>query len=350
MKTKEIIEDITLDEEEEIDLEDLTEEVAGEEPAEQDSFSAKQLQRMAESYPELSLEEEIELGKKMRAGDKAAKQKLINSNLRYAIVIAKLWKRRTYATPTSTSLDDMIQNAVVGLMLGVEKYDPQKKVRLISFARHDVNQSIRRGLDTETHMVKLPSWRAERIALLRHVGTMLERELGRWPTAKELYEYFEHRLSLETIQEHLALAGNREHVSIDADCDWSEKPGASKESPGECSMLDRMEDTSNLLEREKREDRESLREAWSIIKNDPEITERERVAAKALFSKNMHLAEAGVYMKECGFPGAGGAAMTKENVRLIERSLIAKIREKMQVETPREEREKQAQKRTRRRK
>lgn len=338
MKTKEIIEDIALDEEEEIDLEDLTEEVAGEEPAEQDSFSVKQLQRMAESYPELSLEEEIDLGRKMRAGDKAAKQKLINSNLRYAIVIAKLWRRRTYNPATSTSLDDMIQNAVIGLLAGVEKYDPEKKRRLISFAKHDINQGIRRGLETETHIVKLPAWRSERIALLRHVGTALERELGRWPTAQEFYEYFEHRLSLETIQEHLTLAGNRTHVSIDADCDWSEKPGASKENPGECSMLDRMEDTNIITERERREDREALREAWSIIKNDPDITEKERVAAKALFSKNLHLAEAGVYMKDCGFPGAGGAAMTKENVRLIEKSLIAKIRKKMQVETPREER------------
>lgn len=343
MKTKEIIEDIVLDEEEETDLEDLTKEVTGEESAEQDSFSVKQLQRMAESYPELSLEEEMDLGRKMHAGDRTARQRLINSNLRYAITIAKLWRRRTYATATSTSLDDMIQNAVIGLLIGVKKYDPEKGRRLITFARHDINQGIRRGLEEETNVVKIPAWRSERIAMLRHAGVALEKELGRWPTAKELYEYFEHRFSLETIQEHLTLAGNRAHVSIDGECDRSGNSGASKgDDGGENTMLDRMEDSSAVLDREQREDKEALQEAWAIIKNDPEIAERERAAAKALFSKNMHLTEAGVYLKNCGFTGVGGAAMTKENVRLIEKSLIAKIRRKMQVETPREERQKQA--------
>jgi RNA polymerase primary sigma factor len=131
------------------------------------------LQRIR-GYPLLSAAREVQLAKQIEAGDKDAKEEMINSNLRLVISIANRYRRRDLA------LLDLIQDGVLGLMRATEKFDWRRGHKFSTYASWWIRQAIKRGHETSSRTIRLPVHvveRTQRISLVeRELGTKLRRE------------------------------------------------------------------------------------------------------------------------------------------------------------------------------
>lgn len=128
----------------------------------------------------LSRDEEIELAKKIEAGDKNSVEKLIKSNLRLVIKIAKI-----YVT-TEWQLEDLIQEGNIGLMKAIEKYDYRKNVRFATYASWWIKQGIIRSITCKRRAIRLPHRKEEKVRQLKKVTTELNQNLNRNPSIKEV--------------------------------------------------------------------------------------------------------------------------------------------------------------------
>ena len=102
-------------------------------------------------YPLLSREEEVTLAKKIEAGDPRAKNKMIESNLRLAISIAKKYQQK------GCSLEDLIQESNMGLMKAVERFDWRKGFKFSTYAYWWIKQSVRTHIASQASDIKLPA-------------------------------------------------------------------------------------------------------------------------------------------------------------------------------------------------
>ena len=100
-------------------------------------------------YPLLSPEEETELAKKAVAGDTAAREQLINSNLRFVVSVAKQYESTGYG------LMDLINEGNLGLLSAVEKYDPERGYHFISYAVWWIRQSILKAINEKARAIRL---------------------------------------------------------------------------------------------------------------------------------------------------------------------------------------------------
>src|SRR5579859_8178584 len=108
------------------------------------------LSRLTQS-PLLTPEEEIILTRAVQAGDKLAKHRLIESNMRLVINIAKTYRNR------SIPLEDLIQEGAIGLMQAAERFDPDKGFRFSTYATHWIRQAIGRAIDNKGKAIRLPA-------------------------------------------------------------------------------------------------------------------------------------------------------------------------------------------------
>jgi len=123
--------------------------------------SFDQLLRSAEHYPLLKHEEVIELSKRIEKGDLAAKDKLINSNLRLVVSVARNYQGQ------GLSLGDLVQEGMLGLIRAAEKFDYRKGYRFSTYATIWIRQALQRGLDNTGRTVRVPAHVAQRIRKLR---------------------------------------------------------------------------------------------------------------------------------------------------------------------------------------
>ena len=133
-------------------------------------------------YPLLSFEEEISLAEKVANGDSAARSKMINSNLRLVVKMA-----RSYQTATG-SLMDLVQEGNLGLIKAVEKYDFRKNVRFCTYAVWWIKQAITRYLTDRNRSIRLPYRKEE---FLRHIQDYMHEfsvEHKRSPSLEEISE------------------------------------------------------------------------------------------------------------------------------------------------------------------
>ena len=193
--------DFTKDEEgEEIDLDavDLLEGIGTEDPV-------RMYLKEIGTVPLLTAEEEYSLAMKKQAGDEYAKQRLIEANLRLVVSIAKRYTGR------GMSFLDLVQEGNLGLIKGVEKFDPEKGFKLSTYATWWIRQSVTRALADQARTIRVPVHMVETINKMSKMQRKLTLELGYEPSVKELAEHLD--MTEEKVQEIMQIA--REPASLE---------------------------------------------------------------------------------------------------------------------------------------
>lgn len=132
--------------------------------------------------PLITVEEEIELAKRISKGDDQARDKMITANLRLVVKIAQDYSN------IGLSLLDLINEGNIGLMKAVERFDPSKGGKLSTYASWWIKQSIKRALANQSKTIRLPVHMVDRVTQIRRTTQQLSEKLGREPTDEELAE------------------------------------------------------------------------------------------------------------------------------------------------------------------
>lgn len=130
--------------------------------------------------PLLTPRQEIELARKIKNGDRQARELMISANLRLVVTIARDYV--DYGLP----LLDLISEGNIGLMKAVERFDPEKRAKLSTYAVWWIRQTIKRALSNQGKLVRLPVHLGDKMSKMRRVALRMGEELGREPTDEEL--------------------------------------------------------------------------------------------------------------------------------------------------------------------
>src|SRR5213595_2373918 len=134
----------------------------------------------ASRYPLLTREEEVELAQRIERGDLEAKERLINSNLRLVIKFARRYQGH------GLSLQDLVQEAMLGLIRAAEKFDWRRGYKFSTYAVLWIKQAIQRGLDNTGRSVRIPAHVAQRERTVARVESELRARLDRDPSEEEI--------------------------------------------------------------------------------------------------------------------------------------------------------------------
>ncbi len=181
------------------------------EASEERTFEADALPASADSlqlflneigrYPLLTAAEEVALAKRVERGDLAAKERMINSNLRLVVHVAKRY--RGHGVP----FGDLIQDGVIGLNRAVEKFDWRKGFKFSTYATWWIRQAVQRSVAGQARTIRVPTHVHERRQTLSRHARKLETELGRPPTEQELAKST--GLKLQHVEEALSVPESR---------------------------------------------------------------------------------------------------------------------------------------------
>jgi RNA polymerase primary sigma factor len=153
----------------------------------------------------LTHQEEIDLSLRAKAGDRRARQRLIEKNLRLVVSVAK--KYRGYGLP----FEDLIQEGNIGLMKAVEKFDPDRGFRFSTYATWWIRQAVQRAVADKGRTIRVPVHLADKISKIGRTEGELTARLGRRPTEGEIAE----RLGWPLEQVRLVLNATPDAASLD---------------------------------------------------------------------------------------------------------------------------------------
>ena len=192
-------EDISMEEEEEVEIDiSLPKGINVDDPV---RMYLKEIGKV----PLLTAEEEIELAKKMEAGDEEAKKKLCEANLRLVVSIAKRYVGR------GMLFLDLIQEGNLGLIKAVDKFDWRKGYKFSTYATWWIRQAITRSIADQARTIRIPVHMVETINKLIRISRQLLQEYGREPTPEEIA--LEMDMPEEKVREILKIA--QEPVSLE---------------------------------------------------------------------------------------------------------------------------------------
>ena len=200
-------------------------------------------------YPLLTLDEEVELTTLAQAGDERAKKKLIESNLRFVISIAKQYIHQ------GIPLEDLIMEGNIGLMTAISKFDPTRGFKLSTYAVWWIRQSILHALADKGRSVRLPLNQVGLMTRVRRAAQLFYQQNERFPLSEELAEILQ--LPIEKIEDVLQLSSSE--LSLDTPVG----------EEGDISMGDMLEST--MPSTDYGMDQESLRDdiqRWLLVLKD----------------------------------------------------------------------------------
>jgi len=288
-------------------LEDLEEEVDdGEDLLSQDQYfddasddSVRLYLREIGKIPLLNAEEELALAQRVVAGEKKAKDKMAEANMRLVVSIAKRYSGR--------GLDflDLIQEGNTGLLRAVEKFDPDKGFKFSTYATWWIRQAITRAIADQARTIRIPVHMVETINKLLRTQRRMTQELNREPTIEELGK----ELEMEPEKVEYVMKIKQDITSLDA--------GVGRDGDDEDSVLrDFIEDEDSATPEESAASQLLKEQVQSILST---LSDREQKIIKMRFGlengKSHTLEEVGQEF-----------AVTRERIRQIEAKALAKLR------------------------
>jgi len=156
-------------------------------------------------HPLLTKEEEFELARRIRGGDKAALDKLVNSNLRFVVSVAKKFLNQ------GLSYMDLIAEGNIGLITAAKRFDERRDFRFISYAVWWIRQAIQKAIAEQTNTVRLPINRSQQAQKMKRVSQKLEQLHGRTIREDEIAE----AMSLDPRKMGQIRAASRPLMSLD---------------------------------------------------------------------------------------------------------------------------------------
>jgi RNA polymerase primary sigma factor len=142
----------------------------------------EQLLREAGKFRLLEPHEEIELAQRIEKGDLEAKERLINCNLRLVVSVARKYQGQ------GLSMNDLVQEGMLGLIRAAEKFDWRKGFRFSTYATIWIRQALQRGLDNTGRTIRLPAHVAQRARKVERAERELTVKLGEEPTIDQIAE------------------------------------------------------------------------------------------------------------------------------------------------------------------
>jgi RNA polymerase primary sigma factor len=144
-------------------------------------------------HPLLTADEEVELAKRIERGDQEAKERMINSNLRLVVSLAR--KYQGHDLP----LLDLIQEGILGLIRAAEKFDWRRGYKFSTYATFWIRQAIQRGIANKSRTIRVPVHIGQRERKIARAGRELRAQLGREPTDEEIAKAAD--ITVEDIEE-----------------------------------------------------------------------------------------------------------------------------------------------------
>jgi len=192
----------------------------------------------------LSVDEEVELARKIREGDQEAFTKLVNSNLRFVVSVAKQYQNQ------GLSLPDLINEGNLGLMRAAMRFDETRGFKFISYAVWWIRQSILQALAEQARIVRLPLNKVGLQNKVTKAFLRLEQELEREPSAEEVAQFLE--MSVEDVKAYIKTSSK--HVSMDAPINSEEEgsmydllPASEDEHPDNSLITDSLRKEINRI-------------------------------------------------------------------------------------------------------